>query len=70
MTNNSNKDRVEFYVDDRLQLILNTSIVPPPESLISIRGETYQVTGVTYAVDYADDTVKRNMRANVDMVKI
>lgn len=67
-----NTDRVEYYnidaEDEHRGLIgsFKSSIVPPPDSLISIQKRTWKVIQVTYTIDYAD-TVNQQMRANVDL---
>lgn len=61
------KDRVEFYWAGGLVVSVESSIVPPVDSLISIKGKTWRVDRVTYAVDYADDCFKKILRANVDL---
>ena len=64
-------DLVEFYNGRHLVVAVKTSIVPLKKSLVSIRKKTWVVVGVTYAVDYADDTIGiRGMRANVDLKEI
>lgn len=44
-------------------------MVPIVGSKISIRGQTWTVVGVTYAVDHVDEMHERGMRANVDLRK-
>jgi len=62
------KDRVEFYDNKSLVVAIESSMVPPVDSLISIRGETWLVWRVTYALDYADGSrAEQRMRANVDI---
>lgn len=58
------KDCVEYYKGDELIVHVDSHIVPPVGSSISIRGKTWKVAGVTYAVDYADHANKRT-RANI-----
>ena len=67
-----NSDTIEFYnveADPRRNLVavVKSSIVPPVESKINIRGKTYIVMQVTYAIDHADDATSCLMRANVDL---
>lgn len=62
------KDRIEFYDGNNLVAAINSAMVPPTESKISIRGATWEVVSVTYALDYADDPMGGSrMRANVDL---
>lgn len=42
-------------------------MVPPKGSFVNIRGKTWEVTGVTYAVDHSDDWSQTTMRANVNL---
>lgn len=63
-----NRDRVEFYDGRQLIAAAASSIVPPVDSKISIRGKTWTVTRVTFALDHADEIAERGMRANVDLV--
>jgi chromosome condensin MukBEF MukE localization factor len=65
----SHPDRVELYGNGKLLVALDSSIVPAVGSFVSIRGETWKVDRVTYAVDYADKMMERYMRANVEMKK-
>jgi len=60
-------DIIEFYCGDRMVAIVSSSMVPPVESLISIRAKTYTVLSVTYALDHADKGSERRMRANIDL---
>lgn len=63
-------DRVEYY-DDKANLLVavQSSIVPPLGSKISIRKKTWTVKSVSYAVDHSDDIARREMRANVDLAQ-
>jgi len=63
----SQPDRVEYYDGKQCLLGIESSIVPPVGSLISIRGATWEVTRATYAIDYADSHYQRQIRANVDL---
>ena len=63
----SNPDRVEFYGNDQLIAALNTSIVPPRDSLINIRGKTWRVDLITYAIDHSDDEARKAIRVNVEL---
>lgn len=64
-------DIVEFYLEGEMRpmLIMESSIVPTENSLISIKGETYTVVGVSYAIDYSDSIATRQMRANIILKK-
>lgn len=62
-----NRDRVEYYDGDTLLVALASSIVPPPGSKISIRGETWVVVYIAFALDYADRISERAMRANISL---
>jgi hypothetical protein len=42
-------------------------MVPAVASRISIRGKTWIVLSVTYALDHLDEFNERGMRANVDI---
>lgn len=59
---------LEFYFEDKLIESVGSSIVPPVDSLINIRGITYSVYSVTYAVDRPEEAYRnRIMRANIDL---
>lgn len=60
---------IEFYDGDAPLAVVVSSMVPPVGSSISIRGKTWEVTRVTYALDYADLPLERGMRANVDVTR-
>lgn len=60
-------DFIEFYDGDSLVAYVKSSMVPPVGSKISIRGKTWTVARVTYALDHADDPQGKGMRANVDL---
>lgn len=62
---------VEFYIGDKSISRVESAMVPPVGSYISIRGEAYSVVGITFAVDRADDPIdRRTMRCNVDLRKL
>lgn len=61
------KDRIEFYDGNNLVAAINSDMVPPTESKISIRGVIWEVVSVTYALDHADSIGDSRMRANVDL---
>ena len=62
------KEKIEFYLNDKLLATVESTMVPTVESMISIRAITYEVISVTYALDNADEQcgIKR-MRANIDL---
>ena len=60
-------DVIEFYYIDAIVAAVKSSMVPPVGAKISIRGETWTVVRVTYALDHADDASRKGMRANVDL---
>jgi len=63
------RDHVEYYCENALLVMMESSIVPSKGSFISIRKETYEVVSISYACDYIDQSlVERTMRANVDLV--
>ena len=55
------KDTLEFYLADsqRPFLIVDSALQPDEGDLVSIRNTTYKVIGRSYAVDYADQSVRR-----------
>lgn len=65
----SERDLVEYYNGARLLVAINSSIVPPVGSLISIAKTTWEVASVSYAIDQSVSTTERRTRANVDLVK-
>jgi hypothetical protein len=61
-------NRIEFYWRDKRVGVIESAMVPPVKALISIRGETWRVARVTYALDHADGPLsERVMRANIDL---
>lgn len=62
-------DRLEFHLkyEQHLGCIahVNSPMVPPINSRISIRGVSYDVTHVEYAIDAADTPIIRHMVAYV-----
>jgi len=64
-----NNDKIEFYADDNMVCVVASSMVPAVGSKISIRGKTWAVTRITYALDHADERHERSMRANIDVVR-
>ena len=61
------KDKIEFYFKDSLFAHCETSMIPTIGSFISIRGASYEVINVTFALDWADDPHRKLMRCNVDL---
>jgi hypothetical protein len=61
-------DHIEFYFDDKLIARVKSSFSIIVDQRISIRGKTYIVAAVTFALDYADDFAQRHMRMNVTLV--
>lgn len=47
--------------------VVTSEAVPRSGEFVSIRGETYKVKRVTWAVDNADDIRTCRMRANVEI---
>jgi hypothetical protein len=63
-----NNDMLEFYSGKNLIAHVMSSMVPMVGSKISIRGETWTVTHVTYALDRADGmSSEKILRANIDL---
>jgi hypothetical protein len=65
---NQNKDMIEYYDGDKILASVKSSMVPMVGAKISIRGKTWKVASVTYALDHADDFLRTGMRANIDLV--
>lgn len=64
--------KIEFYIGyaEKHIAVLDDGAVPRAEELINIRGETYRVNRVTWAVDQADSWVEHKLRANVELTKL
>jgi len=62
-------DSIEFYLEGAVKYIsrVESSMVPPVGSLVSIRAKTYEVLGFTFAVDHADEFMETAMRCNVEV---
>ena len=66
---------IEFYNADAadpnraLVTAVDAHVVPEVGEMISIRGVTYEVVRRTWCVDYADDTARRKLRANIDLAQ-
>lgn len=59
---------IEFYEEGAVSIVAsvdNAVGIPAVDEFISIRGETWMVTQVTWALDHADDRQMRSLRANV-----
>lgn len=63
----TNRDVVEIYGPDGLLTSVASSIIPPVGSYINIEKKTWQITRVTFAVDYNDDRILKQMRCNIDV---
>lgn len=67
----SSNDRVEYYLEPDAKhpfVSVESSIVPVKGSYVNIKGKTYKVTLVTFALDHSDrPTSERVHRANVDI---
>jgi hypothetical protein len=65
-------DRLEFYNGHGGMIAaVDSSIIPPMDSYINIRGVTYKVADITYALDHSDGLVTdRKMRANITLYKV
>lgn len=62
------QDTIEFYIEGGVPIATVPSSMPPlVGQQINIRRVTYTVTGVTFALDAADDFEAKHMRANVDL---
>ena len=62
---------IEFYEANTPQMIaiVESAMVPTVGSMISIRGVTWKVASVSYAVDNASSYNDKVMRANIDLVE-
>jgi len=61
----TSRDSIEFYHGDKIIAGTASSMVPSEGSMISIRGKTWKINRVTFALDHADETQERGMRCNV-----
>jgi len=64
------KSVIEFYSQSSMLTSVESSMVPPVGSYISIRKKVWRIGKVTFAVDYSDENVLRIMRCNVDLDEI
>ena len=62
--------KLEFYVCKTCIAVVESSMVPPEESLISIAKRTYIVDEVTFAVDNAGSVAHSTMRCNIDLREV
>ena len=60
---------LEFYIKTVLLQRIESSARFQKGDLISILKQTYKVTAVSYAIDYAG-TPQRAMRQNIDLIAI
>lgn len=63
--------KIEFYEgdNDKYIAVVDDGAVPRADEWINIRGITYRVASVTWAVDAADVRSERKLRANVVLVR-
>lgn len=61
------RDNIEFWIGEKVIMRVDSSIVPSIGQFVSIQKKTYQVLGVSFAVDYADKVHERAMRCNVQL---
>jgi hypothetical protein len=60
-------DTLEFYSGSQLLGRVQSSFVPLIGQAVSIRRQTWWVTGVTFALDHADEAELKSLRCNVDV---
>ena len=58
-------DKIEFYNGSECIAHVESSMVPPKDSLISIKKETWRVVAITYSLDYSEDRRGKLMCANI-----
>lgn len=63
------EDVIEIWLDDRVIAHIDSSFHPSRGDKISIKGETYTVAGLAWAVDYLDMPRNRRMRLNLNVTK-
>lgn len=63
---------IEFYIglSEKPVYSLEDSVVPRQGDLINIKKINYVVSLVTWAIDYADEKMKRSLRVNVVLNKL
>lgn len=62
--------RVEFYVDGadkHIAAVSGVGAIPSTGDLVNIRGKTYRVLSITWAVDHSDEWAETELRANMDI---
>lgn len=61
--------KIEFYIGKAQKhiAVLDDGAVPRAGEYVNIRGETYLVERVTWAVDHADEWSQTSLRANVEL---
>lgn len=62
---------IEFY-DEKGSCIasVKSSIIPPVDSMISIRKKVWRISRVAYALDHADEPQEKQLRANIELVGV
>lgn len=63
-----NRDTIEFYEENNLVAWVASSMIPMVGDKISIRKKTWQVAGVSFSLDHAEEYVETAMRCNVQLV--
>jgi hypothetical protein len=63
--------KIEFYIgkSEKHIAVLNDGAVPRAGEFVNIRGVTYRVELVTWAVDHADSVFDAALRANVVLAR-
>lgn len=63
---------IEFYIGDAAKYLVSIEdgAVPRSGEFINIKNKTYEVVYVTWAVDHADNDLKKSLRANVELKKV
>ena len=65
--------RVEFYrkgADKYIAVLSGVGAIPREGGLINIRGKTWRVTGITWAIDRSDSVTDSELRANIELVPV
>ena len=62
-----NRDVIEVYHNNKMVARLYSSMVLPVGGYINIRGRTYEIKNITFAIDHSDDRSQVAMRCNVDV---
>lgn len=63
------KDTIEFWLDEKVLLRVDSSMAPSVGSYVSIMKVTYLVERVGFAVDYSDSIHECQMRCNVELTR-